>query len=113
MMPPEATGPVGSPPLLSMEPLLALWQCSLIWGRANLEGFGLFWGLRSPGEDMLPALSEALDQQLRSPALLELVRPLVQMMNAPTRLGFLALLPFSGFSFSGFSGTLLPWRTSR
>jgi hypothetical protein len=109
MMPPEATEPLGCPSLLSMEPLLAMWQCSLLWGRANLEGFGLFWGLRSPGEDMLPALSEALDRQMRSTALLALVRPLVQMMSAPARLGSLPLL----LPFSGFSGTLLPWRTSR
>jgi hypothetical protein len=104
-MPPEATGPVSCPSLLSMEPWLAMWQCSLIWGRANLEGFGLFWGLRSPGEDALPALSEALDRQLRSPALLGLVRPLVQMMSVPARLGFMPLLRNSG--------TLLPRRTSR
>lgn len=107
-MPPEATEPEGCPSLLSMEPLLALWQCSLILGRANLEGFGLFWGLRSPAEDTLPALGEALDRQLRSPALLGLVRPLVQMMSAPARLGFMPLLPFPGFS-----GSLLPRRTSR
>jgi hypothetical protein len=106
MMPPEATEPVGRPSLLSMEPLLAMWQCSLLWGRANLEGFGLFWGLRSPGEDMLPALSEALDRQMRSPALLDLVRPLVQMMSAPSRFGFMPLL-------RPFPGTLLSWRTSR
>jgi hypothetical protein len=108
MMPPEATEPAGCPSLLSMEPLLALWQCALILGRANLEGFGLFWGLRSPGEDMLPALSEALDRQMRSPALLALVGPLVRMMSAPARLGFMPLLPFSGFS-----GPLSPRRTSR